>query len=205
MFRYRVTDDATEAQWTAQGPLTPAAIETEAAMLWQARAEARARRAHGDICDGLSYRLTALAYLALKTDFGDDAATTSAHEQAECVADYLRHWGEQLRIDDLVIGLYGSTTISLSAQDLSFVYRITYRPHYLGSDHFDVQLIDDHGQQSRHPNPVTQTGYRSVFASYAEIEQIGCPRAWITVYLRRCAAQWQPPDGARQLSLLDMI
>lgn len=205
MFHYMAANGTTEAQWTGDGPLTPAEIDTEALALWQARADARAKRAHVDICQGLSDQLTALAYLALETDFGDAATATDAGERALCVAEYLSHWGAQLRADGLIIGLYGRTIIALTAQEISFIYRVTYRPHYLGSDHFDVQLIDDNHRPSRDPNPVTQTGYRSVFAPCAEIDQCGCPKTWITVYLRQCAERWQPPDGARQLSLFDEV
>lgn len=205
MIRYTALDNTTQAHWAGTGPLTPEKIETEALTLWRSRAEARARRTREDICHGLSDQLTALAYLALKTDFGADAAAADELDQARCVADYLSHWGAQLQSAGLITGLYGSTTISLLVREMSFVYRIRYRPHYLGNttDHFDVQLIDENRRPSATPNPVTQTGYRSVFVSSAEVDQIGCPKAWISAYLNQCAKQWQPLNLARQLCLFD--
>lgn len=216
MFRYLEIEGSKDthgfaqetAEWTGTGPLTPAIIEAEALDLMQARAKARAAGVYNYERDDLGKMIDALARLGLQTDYGADAESGDISGIAECVADYQRYWGEQLErtdMSDWAIGLDGSGLVSITVYNIHLTYRVRYRPHYLAGthDHFEFQLIDEDGLRFKHPNPVSDTGFRSEFVPSADIDALGSPETWVREYMEARALAWDQPNSERQLSLFD--
>lgn len=208
MFRYVDREGEHVTQWTGEGPLTIETIQAEALELMKARAVARASQVYNYERDDLGHMIAALARLALQTDYGDDAESGDISELADCVVDYLTYWGEQLEcspLDTWKPGLDGVGFASVTVDDITHTYRVRYRPHrYLGhNDHMEFQLVYDDQRPSKRPNPVSETGYRSVFVPSRDIDMLANPQDWVVDYLKQCVSSWEQPENAMQLSLFN--
>lgn len=183
-------------------------IQAEALNLIKARAAARAQRAYNYERDDLGQMIDALAYLALRTDFGDETDSEDISNLADCVADYLKYWGEQLECTftgQWQPGLDGSGIFIAVVDGLTYAYRVRYRAHHLSAynDHIEFRHVDEDMQPIKAPNPVSDTGYRSEFVPSPTIDDFESPEAWIEGYLKERAQSWKPPINLRQLSLFD--
>src|SRR5687767_9117984 len=80
---------------------------------------------------------------------------------------------------------------------------ITYDPDWLGIDqtaHFDIRVVTPEDARL----PITETGYRSHFASPAVVAAAGGPVAFVTAWLDAAAEEsaWQKlEEASRQLTL----
>lgn len=72
--------------------------------------------------------------------------------------------------------------------------------HYLAASHLTVTAV----QPKRAPLPITETGYRSHFLSFEEVDQAGGPVAYVGAWLDHMAhsREWNAQEQtSRQLSL----
>lgn len=71
-------------------------------------------------------------------------------------------------------------------------------------DHFDLYSLDEKGQKSNQPNPMTKTGYRSINLNRGFMQEFTSPAAFLikAVESQANSPEWKEnKDKARQLKL----